>query len=264
MIEAVYVVLTNAAPGRDADFNDWYTNVHARDTMRMRGGLAQQRFRFSAEQVQDFAEETGGPFPAQYLALYEVYDTQWFAQEHRDRARTPYMVIEDSLDMSRLDDFAYYPLAFRDRKPRAAAQCGVVLEQMQVCAGKAEAFREWYAGEYLPQRIAQPGIVSGALLAYEEYGQMMPFPPGHDHVAIWRVEDESARANWRGDAMLTACPFLETTKTMVSCWDIASARIFKDQVAFPDAAALAAEEAARARIKAQGSMIVDAKQRIKG
>ena len=45
MIQALYVVLTNAAPGRDADFNDWYSNVHARDTMRMRGALAQQRFR---------------------------------------------------------------------------------------------------------------------------------------------------------------------------------------------------------------------------
>lgn len=259
MIEAIYVVLTNAAPGRDADFNDWYSNVHARDTMRMRGALAQQRFALSGEQVQDFAQ----PFPAQYLALYEVYDAVWFAQEHRDRARTPYMVIEDSIDMTRLDDFAYYPLAFLDRRPRAGAQCGVVLEQMQVRAGKGEAFREWYASEYLPRRFAKAGIVSGALLAYEDYGQMMPFAPGHDHVAIWRVENEAARANWRGDDALAACPYLDNDKTLVSCWDIASRRIFKDEVTFPDAASLAKEEAARTRIKAQGSMIVDAKQRIK-
>lgn len=259
MIEALYVVLTNAAPGRDADFNDWYTNVHARDTMRMRGALAQQRFKFSLDQVQDFAV----PFPAQYLALYEIYDAAWFAREHRDRARTPYMVIEDSLDMTRLDDFAYYPLAFRDKQPRAFAQCGVVLEQLQALPGQADPLREWYADEYLPRRFRQPGIVSGALLGYDEYGQMMPFAPGHDHVAVWRVESEAARANWRGDEMLASCPMLDQTKTLVSCWDIASQRIIKDQVTYPDAAALAKEEAARARIAAQGSELREAKQRIK-
>jgi len=259
MIEAIYVVLTNAAPGRDGDFNDWYSNIHARDTMRMRGGLAQQRFRLAEQQVQTFAQA----FPAQYLALYDVYDAAWFAQEHRDRARTPQMVIEDSIDMGRLDDFAYYPLAFRDNAPRAAAQCGVVLEQMQVLAGQEAAFREWYADEYLPRRARQEGIVSGALLAYEEYGQMMPFAPGHDHVAIWRVADAAARENWRGDDALAACPFLDSARTMVSCWDVASARIIKDQVTYPDAASLAKEEAARARIKAQGSEIVSATQRIK-
>ena len=255
MIEAIYVVLTNAAPGRDADFNDWYSNVHARDTMRMRGALAQQRFRLAAEQVQDFAV----PFPAQYLALYEVYDAAWFAQEHRDRARTPYMVIEDSLDMSRLDDFAYYPLAFRDKRPRAFPGCGVVLEQLQARAGQGAALRDWYAEEYLPRRFRQPGIVSGALLAYEEHGQMMPFAPGHDHVAVWRLEDDAARAHWR-DGALAACPYAET---LVSCWDVASRRIVKDDVTFPDAASLAKEEAARARIKAQGSEIVSAAQRIR-
>jgi hypothetical protein len=50
---------------------------------------------------------------------------------------------------------------------------------------------------------------------------------------------------------------------MVSCWDVASARIIKDQVTYPDAASLAKEEEARARIKAQGSEIVSATQRIK-
>lgn len=258
MIEAIYVVLTNAAPGRDDDFNDWYSNIHARDTMRMRGGLAQQRFRLAEEQVQTFAQA----FPAQYLALYEVYDAAWFAQEHRDRARTPQMVIEDSIDMGRLDDFAYYPVAFRDNAPRTAAQCGVVLEQMQAREGQETPFRQWYADQYLPARAKQAGIVSGALLAYEEYGQMLPFAPAHDHVAIWRVEDAAARAHWHGDDALAACPFLEAP-ALTSCWDIASARIIKDQVTYPDAASLAKEEAARARIRAQGSEIVSATQRIK-
>ncbi|WP_417621242.1 hypothetical protein [Parasphingorhabdus sp.] len=259
MIEAMLVVLTNAVEGRDADFNDWYSNIHARDTMRMRGGLAQQRFRYSEDQVQDFAE----PFPAQYLALYDVYDAAWFSQEHRDRARTPYMIVEDSLDLSRLDDFFYFPLHYRDKKPRAFADCGVVFEQMQTKPGEAAAFREWYGDHYMANRFRQDGIVSGALLGFEDYGQMMPFPPGHDHVAIWRLEDESARDNWRGSSPLADCPYIETGKTMTSCWDVASKRIIKDEVTYPDAQSLAKEEAARARIKAQNSVLVAAEQRIK-
>lgn len=259
MIEAQLVVLTNAVPGRDADFNDWYSNIHARDTMRMRGGLAQQRFAFASEQVQHFAT----PFPAQYLALYDVYDAAWFTQEHIDRARTPYMVVEDSLDMSRLDDFFYYPLAFRDKQPRASKDCGVVLEQLQVLPGQEAEFRRWFGDVYMAERFAQDGIVAGALLAFEEYGQMMPFPPGHNHVAWWRLADDSTRDLWRQSNPLATCPFVDQAKTAISCWDVASQRIIKDHVTFPDAASLAKEEAARARIKAQGSQLTVASQRIK-
>lgn len=258
MIEAQLIVLTNAVEGRDADFNDWYSNIHARDTMRMRGGLAQQRFGFSDDQVHDF----GGKFPAQYLALYDVYDAKWFTQEHMDRARTPYMIIEDSLDMSRLDDFFYYPLAYRDKKPRSFAGCGVVLEQMQVKPGEEAAFREWFANEYMPGRFKQDGIVTGSFLAFEDYGQMMPFPPGHNHVAIWRLEDDSARDLWRESNPIADCPYLDSN-TAISCWDIASKRLIKDEVTYPDAESLALEEAARARIKAQGSIFVSDQQRIK-
>lgn len=259
MIEALLVVLTNAVAGRDDDFNDWYTNIHARDTMRMRGALAQQRFRFADDQVQDF----GGRFPAQYLALYDVYDAQWFTQEHIDRARTPYMIIEDSLDMSRLDDFFYFPLAYRDRRPRASADCGAVLEQLQAKPGEEAALREWFMDDYMPERFRQDGIVSGAFLGFEEYGQMMPFPPAHDYVAVWRIESPEVREHWRRSNPLAASPFTVQEMTAISCWDVVSRRLIKDHVTFPDAQSLAKEEAARARIKAQGSVFVSDKQRIR-
>ncbi|WP_340589008.1 hypothetical protein [Erythrobacter alti] len=260
MIEAHLVVLTNAVEGRDADFNDWYSNIHARDTMRMRGGLAQQRFVFADDQVHDFA----GKFPARYLALYDVYDVKSFTQEHIDRAGTPYMIVEDSLDMSRLDDFFYFPLHYRDKRPRAFAKCGVVLEQMQVKPGEEEAFRAWYGDTYMAERFKQDGIVSASFLGFEEYGQMMPFPPGHNHVAIWRIENDGARDLWRQSHPLADCPHLEADKTAISCWDIASRRLIKDEVTYPDSASLAKEEAARARIRAQDSVVKVGERRIKG
>ena len=259
MIESLLVVLTNAVEGRDDDFNDWYSNVHARDAMRMRGSIAQQRFRFSDEQVQDFPEE----FIAQYLALYEVFDAKLFSQEHIDRVKTPYMVIEDSLDMSRLHDFYYYPLHFRDKAPRNSPACSVVLEQFQIISGREESFRQWYSDSYLPQRFKLDGVSAVSLLTFDEYGQMMPFPPAHNHIAIWRLDDDRARAFWRDSDLLDQCADIETGSTTVTCWDICSERITEDDVHNPRSAALAKEEAARARIKAQGSTIVSAEQRIK-
>ncbi|MXO89906.1 hypothetical protein [Pontixanthobacter aquaemixtae] len=259
MIESLLVVLTNAAEGRDADFNDWYTNIHARDTMRMRGVFGQQRFAFSDEQLQDYPEG----FPSQYLALYEVFDRKWFTQEHIDRAGTPFMIVEDSLDMSRLDDFYYSPLQFRDKAPRSFERCGVVLEQMQSIPGEEEDLRAWFNDMYFSQRFGEDGIVTGAFLSFEEYGQMMPFPPAHNHIAIWRIEDQAARNNWRKSNPLADCPHIDQGTLAISCWDVCSDRLIRDDVQYPTAEALAREEAARARIAQQDSVIKAATGRIK-
>ncbi len=259
MIEALLVVLTNAAEGRDADFNDWYSNIHARDAMRMRGSIAQQRFRFANEQIQNYPDG----FVAQYLALYEIFDARWFTQEHIDRARTPFMVIENSLDMSRLDDFYYYPIQFRDRRPRAFDKCSVVLEQMQAKPGEEAAFRDWYNDRYFPDRFRTPGIATAAFLAFDPYGQMMPFAPAHDHVAVWRLEDDAARDHWRQNNPLADCPHIERDSLAISCWDICSNRITTDDVQYPRSDALVKEEAARARIEKQDSAIKIAEGRIR-
>ena len=202
-------------------------------------------------------------FPAQYLALYDVYDAKWFTQEHIDRARTPYMIIEDSLDMSRLDDFFYYPLAYRDKKPRAFAECGVVLEQMQAKPGEEAAFREWFCRRIYACALPAGGNRDRILPRLRGIRPDDALRPAHNHVAIWRLEDEGARRLWRESNPLADCPYLETEKTAISCWDIASNRLIKDDVTYPDAQALAREEAARARIKAQGSVFTTDKQRIK-
>ena len=57
---------TNAAPGRDAEFNDWYTNVHLGDVLKLPGVNAAQRFRMSDVQHRP------GPYPYAYMAVYEI------------------------------------------------------------------------------------------------------------------------------------------------------------------------------------------------
>lgn len=249
MIEALLVVLTNPVDGRDDDFNDWYTNIHTRDAMRFRGSVAQQRFRIAADQVQAYA----GGFVARYLALYEVYDAWRFCQEHVDNALTTRMVIEDSIDISRLDDFHYYPLHFRDNAPRTFHTGSVVLEQIAALPGQEGELRAWYNDRYLPDRIRQPGIISGGFLAYDAYGQLVDFAPEHDHVGIWRLSDDGARELWRQSTALQDCPFIDQEKLAVTCWDILTPRVTEDDVHNTTGAALSAEQAARARVAAADS-----------
>lgn len=251
MIEALLVVLTNAVEGRDDDFNDWYTHIHTRDALRCRGSIAQQRFRFAQEQVQDYPQG----FIARYLALYEVFDAERFVQEHVDNATTPRMEVENSIDTSRINDFHYYPLHFRDKAPRTFQNGSVVLEQMQARPGQEALLREWYGDVYLPERFRQDGIITASLLAFDRYGQMLPYPPSHDHLGIWRLADDGARDLWRQSNPLKDCPFIEQEKLSLTCWDVQTPRVTEDDVLNTSASALAGEENARRRMHAQGTVL---------
>lgn len=253
MIEAILVVLTNAVPGREDDFNDWYTNIHTRDAMRFRGSIAQQRFVFAKDQVQEYPNG----FVSKYLALYEVFDAWRFCQEHVDNALTTRMLVEDSIEMGRMDDFHYYPLQFRDRAPRTFQNASVVLEQFNALPGQVAALRDWYNDVYLPERFKGEGIVTGAFLGYDPYGQLVEFSAEHDHVGIWRLADDSARDLWRRADRLRECPFIDQSTLAVTCWDILTPRVTEDDVWHTTSEALAAEEAARRRIAAQGSAQTD-------
>lgn len=249
MIEAILVVLTKPVAGREDDFNDWYTNIHTRDALRFRGAIAQQRFRLSAGQVQDFE---GGAYHSPYLALYEVFDAHRFAREHVDWGLTPKMVCEDSIDVSRMDDFHYYPLQFRDRSPRTLGSCSAVLEQIMPAQGRERQFRDWYNDEYLPQRFRDERIASAAFLQFDPHGQIFTHLPEQDYVGIWRLADDGARDLWRSET-LANCPLVDARRSVVTCWDILTPRLTEDDVLHPTPEGLAAELRAHARIAAQGS-----------
>lgn len=57
---------TNPVSGRDDEFNDWYTNVHLGDVLKLPGVKAAQRYRMSDVQHRP------GPHPWAYMAVYEI------------------------------------------------------------------------------------------------------------------------------------------------------------------------------------------------
>ena len=65
MPKYTFLVLTNATDGKDAEFNDWYDNVHLGDVLKIPGYKAAQRFKLSD---QAGAEASNW----RYMSLYEV------------------------------------------------------------------------------------------------------------------------------------------------------------------------------------------------
>ena len=60
------LVLSNATEGEDSAFNEWYTNTHLGDVLKVPGFVAAQRYALSEAQL------APGALPYRYLAIYEV------------------------------------------------------------------------------------------------------------------------------------------------------------------------------------------------
>jgi hypothetical protein len=65
MNDYTYVVLTNPLPGREAEYNDWYTNRHLADVMTVPGFVSARRFEL-------FDAKAEGAPRQRYLALYNM------------------------------------------------------------------------------------------------------------------------------------------------------------------------------------------------
>ena len=244
MIEATLVVLSKAHPGREADLDDWYTNIHIRDALRFRGSIAAQRFSLSLSQPMDLPAS----FDWQCLALYDVFDAERFSREHWENALTSRMMVTDAFNDSVLEDYHYYPLAFRDNDPDTPHSGGVILEQLNAADGQDQKFREWYADQYLPAAARRPGVKSAGFAMFRKYGQMIPTIPFHAYVGIYKVNDSAAWREWQGNPMLANAPCVDRSTLRITHWDWLTARLTKDAVQHPTSEGLAAEERARLRM----------------
>jgi hypothetical protein len=66
MKEYVLVVHSNPAPGREAEYNDWYNNQHLKDVLAQPGYTAARRFKLTGFKLDDAM-----PDPShQYVAFY--------------------------------------------------------------------------------------------------------------------------------------------------------------------------------------------------
>lgn len=62
----IFIAATNPIPGREAEFNRFYDEMHVPDVLAAPGWVAAQRYRLTNEQRPDQSP------PWKYLAVYEV------------------------------------------------------------------------------------------------------------------------------------------------------------------------------------------------
>jgi hypothetical protein len=74
MADNIMLVLTNAVPGTDDDFNAWYDDTHLVDVLEHGPFTGARRFRLAD------ADATDAPY--RYLAVYDIEDGK--AEEARD------------------------------------------------------------------------------------------------------------------------------------------------------------------------------------
>jgi hypothetical protein len=105
------VVFTNAMPGRDAEFNKWYDEVHLREVVEVDGFAAAQRFVLSADQIGELDADS---VPGRYLAIYEIdAEDLKSAFDKLNAASGGGMTMSDALDSSSAKAIAYTALGER-------------------------------------------------------------------------------------------------------------------------------------------------------
>jgi hypothetical protein len=93
-----YVVLTDALPGREADFDRWCDNQHIRDVLCIPGVVGAVRY--------EAAAPLAGPLEGvrRYMTVYDIEseDLPEVIAQLTARAGTPAMPISDALDVASL------------------------------------------------------------------------------------------------------------------------------------------------------------------
>lgn len=92
MSDNILVVLTNPVPGKEDEFNDWYSNIHIQEICQIPGFKSAQRFALGDAQM-------GPTGQHQYLAIYEIDGDPAAALEALKAAR-PDLNMSAALDRS--------------------------------------------------------------------------------------------------------------------------------------------------------------------
>ena len=64
-MKTFYTVYSNPMPGKEAEFNDWYTNVHLAEVLQINGFVSAQRFQLAEPQVVSDQQY-------RYMTMYEI------------------------------------------------------------------------------------------------------------------------------------------------------------------------------------------------
>jgi hypothetical protein len=251
-LESILIVHQNATPGLEAEFDDWYSNVHIRDAMRCRGGIGAQRFRASADQL----PEAGGASTSLYAVhtLYEWESAADCVEDHAIRAGGPEMRITADGSYDRLRVFFYHPEYLSDGFSRESGYRrgdDVLTAMINLPEGLDENdFTGWFTDRHAPHTLALPGIASIGLFRLHDE-QMLPYPAEHRWTAVYALSDRKAAVKaWtaRRESGSDLDLAVKAPGVEYGVWQPITPRLRAEEVS-PDR--MAAPEERRARIAAE-------------
>ena len=245
--ESVLLVHQNPIAGRQEAYDDWYTNVHIRDAMRLDGAIATQRFIAGRDQP-----SIGGKrcVPGHWAhTIYEWESAAKSVEGHRMRGGTPRMEISRDGDFRNLRDHFYRPECLSHGWSREGGfRWGTdVLTVLFVPSADAGDCTSWFRDEHMGAVVALPGVASVGLFALHSQ-QSLPIPARFTRVAIYSLarccdalEAWSAAQIGNGPGNLAA----RAAVIEAACWVPRTPRLRAEEVESPTRAA--AEEERRAR-----------------
>ena len=233
-LASIFIVMTEAHPGQEDEFNDWYTNIHCHDTMRISGSVAVQRWKLSPYQLRYNAPYVG---PRQrWLCIYEMQDTQANIDAHIKDVFTDAMPITSAQDISNAEDFYYQPVEAGKNAVEVFASRGshVITVRMNALPGKDAAFIKWYKDEYLPRTLKLIGFEAGDLYRATDI-QLIGAPPVHRYQAVYHVADpmvaiESLDSHLAQSGTLIDCPLVDKSSIRIACYSPITNRLTAQHV----------------------------------
>jgi len=231
MASALLIVHSNAVEGRRDDFNDWYSEIHIRDIMRMPGARGVQRFGRGAEPPPTLASASDLQF--EFLTLYEVSDPRHIIEAHRKDMFTDRLPIADALNFDSLIDCFYMSaMPGVDGLDAYTPPAGDVLLISLVPTAAPSEFENWYLRECHPHVLSTPGVESGELYRAGTQ-QSYPTPPEYPYVALYRTSDRQVALQGL-DANATreriAAGPIRTSATLIECFGPLIERLASERV----------------------------------
>ncbi|MET0988470.1 MAG: hypothetical protein ABW034_23985 [Steroidobacteraceae bacterium] len=246
--ESVLIVFQNPIEGRQASYDDWYTNIHIRDALRLDGALATQRFIVSEHQLTIDGHRV---VPAHWAhTIYEWESARKSVEGHAERAGTPAMEISKDGSFEHLRDYFYRPVhlshgwTLEDGFRRGED----VMTAMIVPPDGAEGdFTRWFIDAHVQATLALAGFASVALFRIHEH-QSLATPCRFPLAAVYSLSDApTALRNWERHilAQQEKDPAAHAQEIELTCWKPRIPRLLARDVASPVPDAAAEEQRAR-------------------
>ena len=221
----LFFALSNSAPGKDAEFNEWYDRHHIREVPENLLGFMSGR-RFCLGDVQRTGENAGVPSPWRYLAIYQLDSSIDSAVIHADVGDHADRTVPagDTLSPDHVA-WTWAPIGPRvvadGSSSLVGAQQHVLLVLTNPAPGREDEFNAWYDNFHLPEALekiagrvaAQRYRLTDAQRRDQWLAAVPGRPPGTDqrepdqwlpwrYLALYELEGDDVAALQAADAQV--------------------------------------------------------------